>query len=91
MSCSCASDFSRRLEADMAKPARLAYPRPALGALVLSILTFLPHVLTAQDPPAWLQEIEGRWWNAFLIPHEDRYFIHNEQGDLIFAEMSQNG
>ncbi|MBI3865508.1 MAG: PQQ-binding-like beta-propeller repeat protein [Planctomycetia bacterium] len=34
---------------------------------------------------------EGRWWNAFLIPHEDRFFIHNEQGDLIIAELSPAG
>jgi hypothetical protein len=33
----------------------------------------------------------GRWWNAFLIPHEDRFFIHNEQGDLIIAELSPEG
>lgn len=33
----------------------------------------------------------GRWWNAFLIPHEDRYFIHNEQGDLIIARLSPAG
>ena len=34
---------------------------------------------------------EGRWWNAFIIPHEDRFFIHNEQGDLITAELSPDG
>jgi outer membrane protein assembly factor BamB len=34
---------------------------------------------------------EGRWWNAFLIPHEDRFFIHNEQGDLIIAELTPAG
>jgi outer membrane protein assembly factor BamB len=33
----------------------------------------------------------GRWWNAFLIPHEDRYFIANEQGDLIIADLSPEG
>jgi outer membrane protein assembly factor BamB len=33
----------------------------------------------------------GRWWNAFLIPHEDRYFIANEQGDLIIADLSPQG
>jgi len=32
-----------------------------------------------------------RWWNAFLIPHEDKYFIHNEQGDLIIADLSPAG
>jgi hypothetical protein len=34
---------------------------------------------------------EGRWWNAFLIPHEDRFFIHNEQGDLIIASLTRAG
>ncbi len=33
----------------------------------------------------------GRWWNAFIIPHEDRFFIHNEQGDLIIAKLSPQG
>jgi outer membrane protein assembly factor BamB len=33
----------------------------------------------------------GRWWNAFLIPHEDRVFIHNEQGELIIARLSPQG
>jgi outer membrane protein assembly factor BamB len=34
---------------------------------------------------------EGRWWNAFIVPHEDRYFLHNEQGDLIIAAMTPEG
>ncbi|MEX2286045.1 MAG: PQQ-binding-like beta-propeller repeat protein [Planctomycetaceae bacterium] len=34
---------------------------------------------------------KGRWWNAFLIPHEDRYFLHNEQGDLIIANLTPEG
>jgi outer membrane protein assembly factor BamB len=34
---------------------------------------------------------EGRWWNAFLVPHEDRFFIHNEQGELIIARLSASG
>jgi outer membrane protein assembly factor BamB len=33
----------------------------------------------------------GRWWNAFLIPHEDRVFIHNQQGELIIARLSPEG
>lgn len=33
----------------------------------------------------------GRWWNAFLIPQGDRFFIHNEQGDLIIARLSPSG
>ncbi len=34
---------------------------------------------------------EGRWWNAFLISHEDRFFIHNEQGELITAKLTPDG
>jgi outer membrane protein assembly factor BamB len=34
---------------------------------------------------------EGRWWNAFVIPHQDRFFIHNEQGELIIAQLSPQG
>ena len=34
---------------------------------------------------------KDRWWTAFIIPHEDRYFLHNEQGDLIIAKLSPEG
>jgi len=34
---------------------------------------------------------DGRWWNAFIIPHQDRYFIANEQGELIIADLSPDG
>lgn len=34
---------------------------------------------------------EGRWWNAFLVPHQDRVFIANEQGDLIIARLTPEG
>jgi outer membrane protein assembly factor BamB len=34
---------------------------------------------------------KDRWFNAFLIPHEDRYFIANEQGELIIAKLSPVG
>ena len=33
----------------------------------------------------------GRWWNAFLIPQGDRYFLHNEQGELIIAQLNTDG
>ncbi len=32
-----------------------------------------------------------RWWNAFLVPHDDRVVICNEQGDIIFAKLSRAG
>ena len=34
---------------------------------------------------------KDRWWNAFLVKHEDRQFIHNEQGDLIIAKLTPRG
>jgi outer membrane protein assembly factor BamB len=45
---------------------------------------------------------EGRWWNAFLIPHQPgaredepasagRVIICNEQGEIIFARLSPDG
>jgi outer membrane protein assembly factor BamB len=38
---------------------------------------------------------EGRWWNAFLIPHGqmsgERVFLANEQGQLILAQLSPAG
>jgi len=34
---------------------------------------------------------KDRWWNAFMVTHGDRQFIHNEQGDLIIAKLSPKG
>lgn len=34
---------------------------------------------------------QGRWWNCFLVPHEDRFFLHNEQGELIIAKLTPAG
>ncbi len=34
---------------------------------------------------------EGRWWNAFLVPHRDRVVICNEQGEIIFAKIDPAG
>ncbi len=32
-----------------------------------------------------------RWANAFLIQHEDKFFLFNESGDLIVANLSPKG
>jgi hypothetical protein len=32
-----------------------------------------------------------RWGNAFLVRHEDRWFLYNEKGDLILARLSPDG
>jgi outer membrane protein assembly factor BamB len=34
---------------------------------------------------------EERWANAFLIRHEDRFFLFNEKGDLIIARLTPKG
>ena len=34
---------------------------------------------------------EARWANAFLIRHEDRFFLFNEHGELILARLSAEG
>ncbi len=34
---------------------------------------------------------EARWSNAFLIRHEDRFFLFNEHGDLILASLRPDG
>ena len=33
----------------------------------------------------------GRWANAFLVKHQDRFFIHNEKGELIIAKLNPKG
>ena len=32
-----------------------------------------------------------RWGNAFIVEHEDRYFLFNEQGELVIAKLSPKG
>ncbi len=34
---------------------------------------------------------EQRWGNAFIVAHEDRYFLFNEHGELIVAKLSPDG
>ena len=33
----------------------------------------------------------ARWASAFLVRHEDRFFINNDRGDLIIARMTPEG
>jgi len=46
-----------------------------------------PPNVTASSEPA---ESE-RWGHAFIVPHEDHYFLFNEQGDLITAKLTPKG
>ncbi|MFL5339785.1 MAG: PQQ-binding-like beta-propeller repeat protein [Gemmataceae bacterium] len=34
---------------------------------------------------------EVRWGNAFIVAHEDHYFLFNERGELIIANLSPDG
>jgi outer membrane protein assembly factor BamB len=34
---------------------------------------------------------EVRWGNAFLVPQSDRFWLFNEQGDLILAKLTPKG
>jgi outer membrane protein assembly factor BamB len=36
-------------------------------------------------------EQETRWGNAFLVKHEERFFIFNERGELIQARLTPQG
>jgi outer membrane protein assembly factor BamB len=46
-----------------------------------------PPKVAANEEPA-----DGeRWSNAFIVKQDDRYFLFNEQGDLIIAKMSPKG
>jgi outer membrane protein assembly factor BamB len=36
-------------------------------------------------------ERETRWGNAFLIKHQDRFFLFNERGELILAKLTPRG
>ncbi|MDY3556637.1 PQQ-binding-like beta-propeller repeat protein [Gemmata sp. JC717] len=46
-----------------------------------------PKAIAENDEPS----DKERWGLAFLIPQGDRYFLFNEQGDLIIAKLTPKG
>jgi outer membrane protein assembly factor BamB len=36
-------------------------------------------------------KVSARWGSAFIVKHDDRYFLFSEQGDLIIARLSPDG
>jgi len=46
-----------------------------------------PMKVAANEEPA----ASERWSNAFIVKHDDRYFLFNEQGDLIIGKFSPKG
>ncbi len=45
-----------------------------------------PKIAEKEEPDA-----KERWSNAFIVKQDDRYFLFNEQGDLIIARLSPKG
>lgn len=41
--------------------------------------------------PTLGKDRRGRYGTAFLVKHEDRFFLFNEQGDLLLARLSPKG
>ena len=42
----------------------------------------------------WMSEqmtVQARWGAAFLVRHDDRYFVNNDAGDLIIAQFTPDG
>jgi hypothetical protein len=44
-----------------------------------------------EDLTATRGGVEARWANAFLVKHEDRFFLFNELGNLLIARLSPKG
>jgi outer membrane protein assembly factor BamB len=57
-----------------------------LRCLELETGTRLWETLEATTP-----EQATRWGNAFIVQHQDRYFLFNERGDLIIAKLTPEG
>lgn len=47
--------------------------------------------LTATGSTGDTRDFANRWRNVFFIPHEDRFFLANESGDLIIAKLTPSG
>lgn len=48
---------------------------------------YTPAAIAEKEEPADSE----RWSTAFIVPQGDRYFLFNEQGDLIIAKLSPKG
>ena len=44
-----------------------------------------------EDLTATRGGVEARWANAFLVKHEDRFFLFNELGNLLIARLTPKG
>lgn len=50
-----------------------------------------PVPIAAKAEPSTVQPWSERWAHAFLTPNGSRYFLFNEQGELIIAKLSRSG
>lgn len=52
---------------------------------------YTPKEVAEKEEPNNAQPWNERWGLAFLVPNGDRFFLFNEQGELIIAELSPKG
>lgn len=50
-----------------------------------------PKKVAENEEPSTSQPWNERWGLAFVIPNGDRYFLFNEQGELVIAKLSPGG
>jgi outer membrane protein assembly factor BamB len=50
-----------------------------------------PPRVRDKPEPSVTKPWDERWANAFLVAHDDRFFLFNEQGELIIAKLSPKG
>ena len=50
-----------------------------------------PEAVKAREGPSETQPWSERWSNAFLVENGERFILFNEQGELIFANLTPKG
>ncbi len=50
-----------------------------------------PAAVKARETPSETQPWSERWSNAFLVENGERFILFNEQGELIFANLTPKG
>jgi len=60
------------------------------GALIAARMTDGKRLWETMQPTTG-GERRGRYGTAYLVKHEDRYFVFSEQGDLMIAKLSPAG
>ncbi|MCZ2341152.1 MAG: PQQ-like beta-propeller repeat protein [Bacteroidales bacterium] len=50
-----------------------------------------PERIREREEPNEVQPWNERWANAFLVANGDKYFLFNEQGELVIAQLTPQG